>query len=410
MFRKIHPIMLLPVILLFLQCSQTKVTPSPESKVPQFGAAEQKMAEASNEFAFDIFEETAVANGHNNLMISPLSISYALGMTYNGANGTTEEAMRDMLAYGDLTDQEVNESYWNLTQMLTQLDPLVVFEIANSIWYRTGFQVEQEFIDINQEYFDARVSDIDFSKNSACDIMNGWIADKTHNKIREVIECPIDPLTMMFLINAIYFNASWRFEFDPDSTRLQKFYLSDGSTVMRDMMWQENAFRMLYEDDFCAVDLPYGDSSFSMTLFLPAYGKTIDDLIPLFNQESWQIWMNSFIIDSTNLYLPKFKFGYGDTLNNELVNLGMGIAFSGGADFTGINKDGGLFISKVIHKTHIQVDEKGTEASAVTVVEMTMGPGSSVRLNKPFLFVIHDSYTGAILFMGIVEDPIWEEG
>jgi serpin B len=413
MARKLFLIGLLLMAVFLWQCGDEVVSP-PSPGPPNLTAAEKEMIESSNKFSFDIFKEIVSEEGDKNIFISPLSMSYALGMTYNGANGETEQAMREVLGYGDMTDQEINDSYKSLTEALIGLDPKVVFEIANSIWYRLGFSVLDEFIAVNQEYFDAEVIGLDFNDPGACDIINDWISQKTHEKIKKVLSPPIDPMTVMFLVNAIYFNGTWTYEFDPDSTIQAEFFPDDVSHITTDMMRQSNVFPRYFNDEFQALSLPYGDAGYCMTIFLPRWDQSLDDLIAQFNQDNWDDWLARFSKDTVILSMPKFKFGYGLLLNDALTALGMGIAFNEGlADFTGINPGGDLFISRVIHKAFVQVDEEGTEAAAVTVVEVgytSVGPERDMYVNRPFVFVIHEENTGAILFMGKVVNPVWEEG
>ena len=171
---------ILIAVLCLLNCNSSKLPPEPEPV--NLTAAEKEILKSSNDFAFDIFREVIAADPDTNIFISPLSISYALGMTYNGARHETETAMRNTLGYGELTIDEINESYQNLTQVLTTLDQDVLFEIANSIWHRDNFTVEQDFLDVNRNYFDAEVQGLDFRDDGSVDIINNWVSDKTHEK------------------------------------------------------------------------------------------------------------------------------------------------------------------------------------------------------------------------------------
>jgi serine protease inhibitor len=403
----------LPAVILFsliiLTCSEKPIV-SPEP--PDLTAAQKEVIKASNKFAFDIFKQVCSAEPDTNIFISPLSISYALGMTYNGAANDTKEAMGDVLGYGDLTDQEINESYKNLADVLTTIDPETLMEIANSIWYRQDFEVLQKFIDLNQEYFDALVMAMNFADPQSAVTINDWIAEKTHDRITDVIEPPIDPATVMFLINAIYFKGTWKYEFDKEDTEPHPFFLTDGTETTCDMMTQETEFMRNFNEDFKAVDLPYGDAGFSMTVFIPRPDKSLDGLISAMNENSWDSWMAGFSEDTITVDLPKFKIKYDRRLKEDLKELGMGIAFDPMlADFSGINPNSQLCIDDVIHSTFVQVDEKGTEAAAVTVVTVIESDNGEhyIIVDRPFVFVIHDNYTGAILFMGKITNPVWEE-
>lgn len=397
--------------LVILQCSKTSIEPPPVP--PELTAAQREVISSSNKFAFDIFKEVCAADADTNIFISPLSISYALGMTYNGAAGSTQEAMGDVLGFGDLTDQEINESYMNLAKVLPTIDSKVLMEIANSIWYRQNFEVLQDFIDLNQDYFDAAVTAMNFADPLAAAAINDWIAEKTHNKITKVIQPPIDPNTVMLLINTIYFKGDWTYQFDKEDTHPHPFYLADGSETTCDMMTLETEFSHNYNDDFKAVDLPYSNAGFSMTVLLPDTQKTVDEFISEIDKDTWADWMAGFRKDTIVVNLPKFRIKYDRKLKEDLTALGMGIAFDGSAaDFSRINPTASLCIDDVIHSTFVQVDEEGTEAAAVTVVNVVgTSPGdNSFTVDRPFVFVIHDNFTGAILFMGKITNPIWMEG
>lgn len=397
-----------------VQCSNKPVDP-PYTPPRELTAAEKHVVEADNKFGFKLFREVVKQDKDSNIFISPLSISMALGMTYNGANGATEEAMRNVLELAGLSEQEINESYRSLIDLLTQLDPKVIFEIANSIWYREGFPVKEEFVNINQTYFDAEVAALNFNTPDATKTINGWVDEKTRGKITKIVGDKIDPATVMFLINAIYFKGTWTYEFDEDDTREDWFTLPDGSQIRCQMMGQENEFSYFENDLFQAIDLPYGDEEFSMTIFLPRPGVGIDSLIGEFDQDNWDSWLGSFAKDTGTLYFPKFTLEYKISLKEVLTALGMGIAFDRyQADFSGIAELtellGNLYIDEVLHKTFIEVNEEGTEAAAVTVVvvgQTSIGPsGFVMRVDRPFVFAIRENHSQTILFMGKIVEPV----
>lgn len=383
----------------------------PNDPLRELTPLEKQLTESDNDFGLTLFQEIVQAEQDTNVFISPLSVAMALGMTLNGAAGTTDEAMRNTLGFWDLTHREINETFSSLIALLTELDPKVVFEIANSIWYRNTFEVEEPFIDVNKTYFDAEVRSLDFSSPTAPDTINIWVNDKTHGKIEEIIN-QIDPQVVMYLINAIYFNGTWQYEFDEEETQDDVFNRPDGSQIACRMMKQQNDFDYFENDDFQAVDLPYGDGQFSMTVFLPKPSRSVDDLIAELSWTKWIAWMNQFQKSRGTLYLPKFTVEYGILLNDCLSSMGMGVAFDPWeADFTKINSDGNLYISRVLHKTYVEVDEEGTEASAVTAVEVSLTSigdepaGFVMRVNRPFFFVIREHHSQTLLFMGKVNNP-----
>ena len=369
---------------------------------------EKSLSQADNQFGFRLFHQLNTETADSNLFISPFSVSMALGMTLNGAAGETGEAMRRTLELTGLTQDEINATYRSLMELLPCQDARVLFEIANSIWYRQGYTVLDSFINVNQTCFDAAVREIDFLRPDARNIINDWISQHTYGKIRNALDY-IPPSALMYLINAIYFKGAWTYEFDPEKTRDESFMTPYGSESCRMMIQHEATLMYFQTDDFQAVDLPYGNGKFSMSVFLPGSGKSVDDLIAQTDDTQWKQWISRFDSTTIELGLPKFKIKYGRLLNKTLTDMGMGIAFSDSADFSGINPDRDLFINRVIHKTFIEVSEEGTEAAAVTIVEMlgtSAGGGLSMIVNRPFMVVIWDHTTGAILFMGKIVEPV----
>jgi len=366
---------------------------------------EKKMSGSVNSFGFKIFQEIAETDADSNMCISPLSISFALGMAYNGAAGSTQEALHQTLEYENMSEQEINETYQSLIHLLTALDPKVDFDIANSAWPRVDFQILESYLDILREYFEAEIEKLDFSDPNAVDIINNWVKDNTQGKIEKILEF-IPPDAVLYLINALYFKGDWTYQYDPDDTYESDFTCADRSTVTCEMMSQKITTGFFTTESFKAIDLPYGDGHFSMTIFLPDEDKGIKNLIAQFTPENWAVWMDSFSEQEVDLQMPKFEISYEIELKDVLTALGMGIAFSGSADFSKITENRDIFISRVIHKTFIQVDEVGTEAAAVTAVEFReTAIGNTMILNRPFIYVIRDHVADNLLFMGILSNP-----
>jgi serine protease inhibitor len=336
----------------------------------------------------------------------------ALGMTLNGADGTTLEAMEQTLEMSGLTQEEINQSYRHLIDLLTALDPLVQFDIANSIWYRhPDFPApEADFLERCQQYFDALVTGLNFSLPEAAPTINAWVEESTNGKIKEIVDDPINPYLCMFLINAIYFKGNWVYQFDESQTQDEPFYLLDGSTTTCPMMSQKTIHRHLSHEDFRAVELPYGDGSYSMILFLPEEQMDPDAFIALMNPENIAAWLDQFISDSADVFIPRFTLEYERELKDDLTALGMGIAFDQHlANFHRMYDIGlEIWISKVKHKTFVEVNEEGTEAAAVTSVEMeysAIPETFQFRANRPFVFMIRENASGTILFIGKIVDP-----
>lgn len=392
----------------FMACSDDVSAPE-QVEWRELSSLEKSLVDADNRFGLQIFRQINESEAGENLFISPLSISFALGMTLNGADGETEQAMRRTLELNGLDTQGINESYKSLMNLLNRLDPKVVFTIANSIWYRQGFDVEQSFIDINKTYFNAEVNSIDFSAPSALGTINKWVDDNTNSKITKILT-NIPPDMVMYLINAIYFKGTWTNEFAKNLTSDAQFKKSDGTTAPCKLMQQDRVMPYLQTEKFQAVDLPYGDGDYSMTVILPTEDTDIDEFISNLTIDDWQKWIQHFSEKEGNLQLPKFTLEYEKKLNDILIDMGMAPAFDPNqANFTKINKDGNLVISEVKHKTYVKVDEEGTEAAAVTSVGIALTSVNTnrfyMRVDRAFVFAIRERNSGTILFIGKIEQP-----
>jgi serpin B len=397
----------IPAILILLLISCNKENPDVPGEPADLNLKDgsEFVIESMNEFGLDIFrllnedEEDDV-----NIFISPTSISLALAMTLNGANTSTEDSMAFAMRMDHLPPDQINETYRDLMAGLKTCDEKVLLEIANSIWYREGYPVEQDFLDINEEYYNAEVRELDFFSPEAIGTINNWVADNTHDKITEIIKV-IDPQTIMFLINAIYFKGVWAIEFDEDDTQNATFYNADNSASTVKMMHMEDTIGYYENELFQACELDYGRGNFSMLVFLPKYDVTIDEVISELNEDNWNTWLGSFYKTEVNLNIPRFKFEYEKELNDVLKLMGMEIAFDPWlADFSGINPTDQLYISYVKHKTFVEVNEEGTEAAAVTVVAVNLcsAMANYMIVDRPFLFAIREKTTNTTLFIGKV--------
>jgi len=404
MYRNLSLILVVLIGLAGWKCTNDPV--SSRTPLRELTAGEKKLIEADNSFSFKLFREMVKDQKDANVFISPLSVSMALGMTYNGASGTTQEAMQETLELSGLSLEEINQSYKSLIELLTQLDPQVRFQIANSIWYRQGLPVKTDFISRNKTYFNAEIAALDFSSPEALTTINYWVDQSTNGKINKIVD-RINPLHVMFLINAIYFKGNWTYQFDKTKTKDDLFTKPDGSQVGCKMMEQNGDVRFFSNGTFTAVDLPYGDQLYSMTIILPRMEIDFDSLLDSFTQENWSTWMEDFNTREAHLFMPKFKLEYEQKLNNVLKALGMEIAFTTAADFSGIC-DCDMWIDEVKHKTFVEVNEEGTEAAAATSVVGVTGIPPSICLDRPFIFVIRENHSGTLLFMGRIVEPTWE--
>lgn len=392
-------------------CDKTENTPGETDKLPEKSA---QLIEADNTFGLELFSRAAaIAKTNENTLVSPLSVSLALAMTYNGAQGQTKTDMEKTLKLAGLTSEQINSAYQSLVAALQSSDPDVLLEMANAIYFRQGFTVLPDFISVNQKYYNAAVNALDFGSPHAVNTINAWVAQKTKDKIPTIIN-QIESDLVMILLNAVYFNGIWKYKFDDQNTRNLTFRLENGTTKETPMMNQEASLEYLSNSLFSAVNLPYGKGQFQMTVILPKENKTTADVISELNMENWRTWMKSFKTEKkVEVTMPRFKFAWELKLNQLLTDMGMGSAFSSvAADFSGINKDRDLYIGYVIHKTYVDVNENGTEAAAVTAVGIfiTSAPPTDLQkiyftVDRPFLFTITEKSTGAILFIGEVTNP-----
>jgi len=378
-------------------------------------AAEQQKAGNDNRFAFELFR-TATTNlkANENALLSPLSVGVALAMTNNGAVGETRRAIEQTLKFDGFDTETINAYYQKLLTDLPALDPRTTLDIANSIWYRQGFHVLPDFLNINGTFYNANVSALDFADPAARDVINNWVSNKTRKKIPTIIDNGIPADMVMYLINAVYFKGTWEQRFKKADTKRGVFSLPDGSTLQTDFMQLRHKFNLAATDEAEAIELPYGNRKYSMVVLMPRGGTTPAQLAEkLVGPEAWASVVGAFRTAEVQLALPKFKFSYENKLNDELSGMGMGIAFSPQADFSGIGGGRNLVISEVKHKSFIEVNEEGTEAAAVTSVgvELTsVGPSVyTLNVNRPFLFAIREMNTGLILFLGQVNNPSIEE-
>jgi len=362
--------------------------------------------DADNRFAFNMFREVSALAAGPNTFFSPLSLNMALGMLYNGASGETREEMAEVMGMDGFTETEINAYYQKMAQALLEVDPLTDISIANSIWYREGFPVSQDFLDINQTYFDAAVNALDFSKPEAVDIINSWCADKTKDRIKKIINPPIPDEMVMYLINALYFKSKWETQFEKSQTKQDDFTKADKSKIRVNLMEQTAGFPYYADQTLQCVELPYGNGAFGMAVILPADHISIDQLVEYLDDTTWQQIVNNMYPQSMHLKLPRFKIECEMQLNQPVQNAGMQRIFIGG--FANIS-DIDLAVSQIIQKTFVEVNEEGTEAAAVTIIgiDTTVAPPTIIPFfaNRPFLYLIKEKSTGAILFIGRMDEP-----
>lgn len=403
------------LVLLAAGCHEAPTAPPPPLRAlpRELTATERQLITGSNAFAFSLLRavDAQPSAADSNVFLSPLSASMALGMTANGAAGTTLDAMRSTLGVGDAPLAEVDRAYRSLIDLLRSLDPSVDFRIANSIWYRQDFPVESSFLAATRQFFDATVEAKDFADPSTVADINAWASRGTNGKIATIID-EIPESMVMYLINAIYFKGSWVQQFAKDQTRDGPFTLATGGTATVPFMRLGHPLPYAETATYQAVDLGYGRGAYGMTVLLPKPGTDVNALVATMDGAAWDGLIQRLDSVPVLLSLPRFRLAWGDSLNAPLRALGMGIAFApGGADFTAMSLPPAgreLHISTVEQKTFVDVDEEGTEAAAATSVGVgvTSAPAAvELRVDHPFVFAIRERLSGAILFIGKIMRP-----
>ncbi len=371
---------------------------------------ESKIVTANNKFGTKIFSELIKSDSGKNIFISPTSILFALGMTYNGSKGDTKLGFEKALELTGMTTEEINKGSNALIRTLVNSDPSVKLDIANSLWGKVGVKFNPDFIKTNEDFYKATTNTLDFSSATASKTINEWVSKSTQGKISQIVPEKIDSNTLLFLINAIYFKGAWTNKFDKDLTNQEDFNLTSGSKKKVDMMSMYEKLPYYKGEKFQAISLPYGNENISMYVFLPNSDSNLDEFNKTLNNDDLSKWFGEFSKKNGSLKLPKFKLEYEKSLNESLKILGMTNAFDN-ADFSGMFTDATkTAISEVKHKTFVEVNEEGTEAAAVTGV--TVGATSvmvdtpyEMNVDRPFFYAIRDNSSGTILFMGEVLEP-----
>ncbi|MFB2895043.1 serpin family protein [Aerosakkonemataceae cyanobacterium BLCC-F50] len=370
----------------------------------------QKLVQANTNFGFKLFSQIFAKKTDKNIFVSPSSVAIALQMTYNGATGSTQQAMAQTLQLQGMSLAEINQSQLALMESLTKIDPKVRLDIANSLWLKQGFPFKPEFLQTTEKYYQAKATNLDFNNPNSVKIINNWVSQNTNSKIPTIIDS-IDRSAVLFLINAIYFKGSWQKEFSKSATQEKPFTLLNGTRKQHPLMSQTGKYRYYENALFQAISLPYGSGRLSMFVFLPKPNVKLADFSRSLTAENWQQWMKQFSSRDGQIVLPRFKLEYDITLNEALQALGMGVAFQNQANFSNMTSKE-VQIDEVKHKTFVEVNEEGTEAAAVTSVGIRTTaalpreePPFNMVVDRPFFCAIRDNQTGTILFMGSIVEP-----
>jgi serpin B len=390
--------------------------PQPEEETPApvterrdipLTKAEGTIVQGNNAFAFGLLQAVASEEEKDNLFISPLSATLALGMLNNGAAGSTSEEIRSVLGYAGIPTEEINDYFLKMLTALKDIDPDVTLESANSIWIRNDFQALPSFVEVNQSRYGAGVYHEDFADPATLGRINAWCSDKTHGMIEQILD-NISGAAVMYLLNGLYFKGMWTVPFDREQTGDATF-AGEGAASSVPMMQKVLQLNYARNDLFEIAEAPYGNEAFSTLFVLPAEGAALPSVIESLNASAWNGCLAKLSPQTVRLGIPRMKLAYGIDLIPALKKLGMQSMFDAGkADFSGIHPTAPLVVSLVKQKTALEINEEGSEAAAATVVGMEMlAPSPDIApvsfiLNRPFLLFIKEKSTGAILFEGLV--------
>ena len=356
-------------------------------------------------FAFGLFQDITAYDESDIVFISPLSASIALSMTAAGAEGATQEEMLRTLGFGGLSVNDLNACNRGIIDLLSSDPEGVELNVANSLWVSDRFTLKSRYIRTAGSEYSARVSNLDFSDPASPSVINRWCAENTAGRIDKMIE-NIDPATQMYLLNALYFKGMWTTPFDAANTRKDIFHGNRRDSEV-DFMHRTASFPYYIGPEGALLELPYGEGSFVMDIFLPAEGVSAEEFASGLDGEALSTLIGLLQSDRIKVTLPKFKTEYETSLNATLQRLGMRDAFTPSADFSGMSKEP-LMISEVKQKTFIEVNEEGSEAAAVTsvaVMRTSLAPEPlEFRVDRPFVFLIRELTSGTVLFMGLVRN------
>ncbi len=387
-----------------------------ESAPPRVEASPdaKSLAEAHARFGLKLFGLLKPTEQQKNVFVSPASLALALQLVHAGASGDTQSALGRTLELSPMAPDALHAAALNLQQALAGADPKVKLRLATSVWARQGLTLNESFVDTSRRFFQASASAVDFTSPSAPKAINDWVNGQTNGRIKEIVS-DLDPMTAVVLVNALSFQGTWSKPFEKKDTREQDFFTDAAGTTALGrvkMMSVHGDFAYLEEPAFQAARIPYGDGRLAMYVLLPAKTSSLDALVARLTPAEWTRVRGQLQSRSGQLSIPRFQLRYGESLRAPLKALGMELPFSERADFRALATPGPLKLDDVLHRTFVEVSEEGTKAAAATAVVAvgSAAPGAPVPsfamvVDRPFFCAIHDSDTGALLFVGAVRDP-----
>ncbi len=399
------------------------------SRTPEAAAGEESSSGSETIQEKQVLKDTDIVRGNTafatalyarlremkgNLFFSPYSISTALAMTYAGARGTTQKQMADVLNFS-MEREQLHRAFGSLEAELNAVREKgdVELTVANALWAQEGHALIEEFLEVVRKSYEAGLNFADFKNDpeGARAEINAWVEEKTNYKIKDLIqEGVLNSLTRLVLTNAIYFKGIWENAFDEALTKEEPFHISSSTRVNAPLMYQRENFGYMENEHLQMLEMRYAGEELSMVVLLPRDIDGLEQVERLLDAATLTAWMQTLGRREVDVHLPRFKTTSEFKLKEALEAMGMSDAFdAGSADFSGMDPEKSFYVSAVIHKAFVDVNEEGTEAAAATAVVATRASAMKAppvfRADHPFLFLIRHNSSGSILFLGRVVDP-----
>lgn len=385
----------------------------PPAATIQMTAEQKAMVEKSNDFSFNLFREVyrqhqTESQGQKSMFFSPMGATFMMGMLAEGAEGETQREILKTMCLDEATAREVSQMCEVLIDDVPEADRQVTLKIANAIYTNKDYNLKKEFKKCMDEYYDADVRSLDFSKAESLNAINNWAKDKTNGKIQKIID-RLSPDAVAYILNSIYFNAKWTNQFDREDTKTETFMTESGEAHQTEMMNNNAIVACAANDVMSMVCLPYGSGTvWNMYVMLPNEGKTVDDVLGSLNTESWMNVCKGLKNMRLNLKMPKYSTDNIIDMKTALAAIGMTKAFSPNAEFGKITDSKNMYISSMAQRAQINVTEEGSEMVAVSTGDLsTLGGGADIFgngeffANRPFVYIVAENNTGAIFFAGV---------
>lgn len=385
----------------------------PPAATIQMTAKQKAMVEKSNDFSFNLFREVyrqhqTESQGQKSMFFSPMGATFMMGMMAEGAEGETQREILKTMCLDKATAREVSQMCEVLIDDVPEADRQVTLKIANAIYTKKGYNLKKEFKECMDEYYDADIRSLDFSKTESLNAINNWAKDKTNGKIQKIID-RLSPDAVAYILNSIYFNAKWTNQFDREDTKTETFMTESGEARQTEMMNNNAIVACAANDVMSMVCLPYGSGTvWNMYVLLPNEGKTVVDVLGSLNTESWMNVCKGLKNMLLNLKMPKYSTDNIIDMKTALAAIGMTKAFSPNAEFGKITDSKNMYISSIAQRAQINVTEEGTEMVAVSTGDLlSLGGGADIFgngeffANRPFVYIVAENNTGAIFFAGV---------